>query len=545
MLRDKISRANREHILRKMGCRPFPHQAKVWAAFDGFLLDDVAAETFPCETVAGKPDLVPYFDLVKEIPAGFTDVLCSNDDGSWVERRALIDRPGGPATRCADLAAYKGGKSWGGGIFVASELIFPETLWDIVGTQYNTCTEEFNYVLEALFSEKGCNIPLEKPDYGGLYVVTSQNSPHTGRMRYVLSNGSHVEARSWDQSEALKGKQRDGYLYAEAYQFRGIYCFTTIKQNLDVRDGKALFATTPDDAWVEVLEELGHSEDPLHHKWFCLSGTRRDENPWTYDKGEMEADRHIMTREQHAIAYEGKTGQYVGTVFNYRRGERHFTCKTHPDWWKNPKGKPTPENLSLPDGVTVVGGADTGNFYAAGFVAFDRDGHAFVLSESCNYHYVAGQIERDEWMDPIKFYDTIKGNAAQYRARPAMLADKNSQFKADAFYHGVSLLPGTDPETRTEVARSYFQHDRIWIAPWLTILPYELEKQIFPPEESSSGAWRRMKKDDHCVDWLEHILASRSQGKTPQAAKREMFRDAFMRDRKATIKKIGGNPWAS
>ncbi len=249
-----------------MGMAPFPHQAAIWAALEGYDLMEVVTEKGPG-----------------------MDVMLSDRS---IQRRLLTPRAGGPARFAADLAAFKAGKSFGGAMFVAPELLVPGVSWDLVGSEYTSCEPEFEYILEALFGEKGYNLPLKKPNWAGVYAISVQNRPRAGVMVCRLSNGSQVEARSYERKEGLKGKKRDGYLGCEVYQLPGILWFTDIKQNLGPpKHGKMISCTTPDSAWLEIYHELG--QDPKATKWFCISGIPREENPETYDATEKEHDRKI------------------------------------------------------------------------------------------------------------------------------------------------------------------------------------------------------------------------------------------------------------
>ncbi len=534
--RDRLAPLFREQLLDITRKRPFPHQAAFWASLDGWLLTDKVVEQYDLPTL----DLDPYFEARSPIPHGTTDVFVWSADEAdpqyRIERRELTPRTDGNARFAADLASYKGGKSWQGGLVLAADLMVPGTEWDIIGMQYTICEPEFNYVADLLLGDDGLNLPVKGRDgfngrmpdgspYPSLWCTTYQNSVGVGRMKIALSNGSCLEAKSWESGEGLKGKERAGYLYAEAYQFGNIKPFATLKQNLQACDGKAIFATTPDDPWVDVLREMGESEMRQHRKWFCIGNVAREENPYTFDADEKEADASIMTREQHAIAWEGRLGTYVGSVFEYTRDQRIFTPQTHPDLFVNPGAEPTLENLYVPPTYRVVGGADTGTYSAACWAMFsDEDpATAFFIGEVCNYRYVATQIEQTSNYSMLNLYDDIKNVSDKIGARYVLYADPNSQFKNDAWVNGIRISKGSDkPEQRTERLRALFQHDRIFFAPWLKILPYECELAKYPPEETSTGRWRRIKERDHCLDGAEHICAIDPSGRPVKQGKQQL-----------------------
>ena len=491
--RDEIAPRIRRQLWDKLGMAPFPHQAKIWAALEGYDLTEVPGE--------GMSIMLPDRTL---------------------SSRVLQPRVGGPARFAADLAAFKAGKSFGGAMFVAPELCIPGVSWDLVGAEYTACEPEFGYILDALFSEKGFNLPLKKPNHPGIYAVSIQNRPRAGVMVCRLSNGSQVEARSYERKEGLKGKKRDGYLGCEVYQLPGIVWFTDIKQNLQELNGKMISCTTPDSAWLEIYHELG--ADPELPEWFCISGVSREENPETYSEHVKETDRKIMTREKHAIAHDGVLGQYVGSCYSYQRGQRVFTTETHPHLWKNLEAGSTRENCRIPLNWQIVGGGDTGSKYSSVVAAFSSDEkpHLFFLDELANYRYVATELEQDETMTLSNWYEGSRQRSLYWGGDGSFWVDHNSQMKIDAsISSGMTLLPArVGPEARTEIFREYFQHDRVWIAPWLEILPYEIEMARYPPKETSTGVWRRIKEKDHTLDPAEHIAAQRGRGSKVKAAKK-------------------------
>jgi len=293
----------------------------------------------------------------------------------------------------------------------------------------------------------------------------------------------------------------------EAYQLPGLECYTDFKQNLTRRNGYAYIATTPDRPWVKVFHERGH-DDPEFPNWQCVCGVARDINPYTFDAKAKAQDQRLMTREKFAIAYEGKLGEFVGSVYSYQRGQKVFTTKSHPQLWLDPSQPPTPENLAIPASWTVLGGADTGTFTSCTITAFDPGGTAYVLFEAPNYRYVGG---RHEWTDLSipEWAHLVTGVMRRFGVR-GLYADKNTQFRREFQHYGLTLF-GSDAgiEQRTEISREYFQHDRIVLAPWLQVLPYELEQAEWPEAESLAGKFGRLKKQDHTLDTLEHVLARR------------------------------------
>lgn len=469
-LRDAAAAAFRAAICEKMEIVPFFHQRAWWAATEGLVLLDV------------------------EDPQG---ALVRLPDSS-LHRYMLAPRPEGRARFVSDLGAFKVGKSFGSGLWAAGFGCLPNRRISLVGLEYDICEPEFSYLIEFLLSERGM----------GMKAKHVTNRPRSGDMFLELDNGTRYEARSWERKDSLKGKEIDAYVYCEAYQLPGIECFTSFSQNLRARRGFAVFPTTPDRPWVKQLHDLGHGADP---EFACVCSVGAESNPFTFDARAKERDKALMTREKYAIHYEGKLGDFVGRVFNYQRGDRQFTAGSHPELFD---GGDSRENLRIPEGWEVVGGADTGTFYSAGLVAFSPEGDAFVVEEFPNYRYVAGAPERDEDRTIPEWANSVVERTVRLGARPSFWADSNSQFKRELVNYDLSLLPSRfTRENRTEVAREYFQHGRIYLAPWLEILPFELENASWPDETTAAGRFERVKDRDHTLDWLEHVLCQRPRGR--------------------------------
>lgn len=500
--RNSIVAAFRERICERLEVVPFVHQREWWAATEGLTL------------MRGVKD-----------PNGVTVQLPDKSVETWM----VAPREGGHARFIADLGAFKVGKSYGQALFAAGFGAIPGARVNLIGSEYDICEPEFSYIIEFLLSEKGMNMK----------ATSYQNRPRDGKMFLDIEGGAQFVARSWERKDSLKGKEIDLYVYCEAYQLPGLECFTDFSQNLRVREGFATFATTPDRPWVEALHELGHGADP---EWHCTCSVGAENNPYAFDAKAKIRDEKLMTREKFQIHYEGKLGDYVGRVFNYARGERQFGPGTHPMLF--PRGGAGREDLSVPDGWEVIAGADTGTYYSAGIVAFSPDGEAFVLDEFPNYRYVAGEAERDESLTIPEWARWVTDAAQRYHARGGYLADKNSQFKKELANYGMALIPSTHPlETRTEITREYFEHKRIWFAPWLEILPFEIENAEWPEEATLAGKFQRLKKKDHTLDWLEHILSRRPRGRIGAKKRKRLWIEEFtgksLADRRPTRTHLG------
>lgn len=472
-LRNSLASAYRERICAKMGITPYVHQRRWWAATDGLVLHDV------------------------QDPTGVTVRLRDNSIQTWM----VAPRPEGVARFVSDLGAFKVGKSFGSALWAAGFACMPARRISLIGSEYDICEPEFSYLIEFLLSDRGM----------GMKAKSVVNRPRAGDMYLELDNGTRYDARSWERRDSLKGKEIDAYLYCEAYQLPGIECFTSISQNLRARRGFAVFPTTPDRPWVKELHQLGHGADP---EFCCVCGVEAEENPLTFDEKAKTRDQALMTREKFAIHYGGKLGDFVGRVFQYQRGDRILGPAFVPDLFKPDTVLSAPEFVDIPPNWELVGGADTGTYYTALLVAFSPDGDAFVIDEFPNYRYVAGVTERDEDITIPEWAARVTGRAAQLGRVRTWIADANSQFKKELIHYGITILPNkATRETRTEITREYFQHNRVFLAPWLTVLPYELENAAWPEEASLTGKFERVKDRDHTLDCLEHILSKRPTGR--------------------------------
>jgi hypothetical protein len=475
--RDLLISGFRERICERLQVAPFLHQREVWAASDGLEL-------------TGDLD-----------PDGVTVSLA---DKTQI-RVGTRPRAAGRAHFLADLGAFKIGKSFGVGLFAAAFAAVPGARVSLVALEYDVGEPEFSYICEFLLSERGMN----------LKAASLQNRPRDGKMWLDMPNGARFEAKSWERKDTLKGKEIDLYVYCEAYMLPGIECFTGFSQNLRARNGYAYFPTTPDKPWVKELHQLGwnHHGPAADPQWHCTCSVPADVNPFTFDATAKIRDEKLMTREKFEIHYNGQLGDFVGHVFNYQMGQHTFHAGTHPALFQ---GGTSREHLTIPSHWEIVCGADTGTFYSALAVAFDPDGNAFVIDEFPNYRYVAGEPERDENLSIPHWAAGVRKRLYQLKARPNLWADPNSQFKGELRNYDLHLLPAAVPvEARTEIAREYFEHGKIFLAQWLRALPFELENAAWPEEASASGKFARVKDRDHVLDPLEHVLARRPIGRRP------------------------------
>lgn len=188
----------------------------------------------------------------------------------------------------------------------------------------------------------------------------------------------------------------------------------------------------------------------------------------------------------------------------------------------------------LPPNWNVLVGGDTGTYMSSTIVGFPPDSFdAYVLYEQPNYRYVGGEPE----LLDISIPEWSKRLLQEYRrfvpgaSRLTMWLDENSQFKTELRrYHINARGNRRKLELRVEISREYFQNRRVFLAPWLTVLPYELEHATWPDDTASSGRFERLKVNDHTLDCLEHVLSRRPKHITQTAKKKESLLDRLRRE---------------
>lgn len=188
----------------------------------------------------------------------------------------------------------------------------------------------------------------------------------------------------------------------------------------------------------------------------------------------------------------------------------------------------------LPPGWKFYMAADTGTYMSAVFIAFPPDSmDAFVLEEFPNYRYVGGEIELLGYSIPEWARDVVECWRRYVPGKTKLkgLCDENSQFKHELRNYDIHLRGNPIKlETRVEISREYFQNQRIHLAPWLAVLPYELEHAVWPDDTNSAGRFERLKEQDHSLDGVEHILSQRPRNKAITKQKQESFTERFLRE---------------
>lgn len=318
--RDQLVTTFRREVYTAINFSWFAHQAEWQLASEGWTLLSV------------PPTDGDHFVLVQV--ADPTDTNFVNEGRKQRTHklpRKIVLRPFGVAHHLANLAAYKGGKSYGGAAFLTGFAILPDAHVQLIGAEYATSEPEFTYLCDFLCSEPPVGMNFKHKQL----LMDARG----GRMRLQLASGALFECQSWENSKRLKGRRIDCYYWAEAYQLPGMMTYNSVSQNLREKLGYSVWTTTPDEPWVEYLHRKGHAGGPESDPdWHCTCGVDASVNPFTYDQRARDRDdpdkNGIMTRERFAIAWQGKLGTFVGRVYNFARGEKQLSPLAFPMIWR-------------------------------------------------------------------------------------------------------------------------------------------------------------------------------------------------------------------
>jgi hypothetical protein len=178
---------------------------------------------------------------------------------------------------------------------------------------------------------------------------------------------------------------------------------------------------------------------------------------------------------------------------------------------------------------------DTGTYMSATFTAFPPDSiDGFVVEEFPNYRYIGGAIELlggtvgsvpgwSRWvLDSYRKY-------VPHKTRLHAWCDENSQFKTELRNYGI-IAQGNKRklELRVEITREYFINRHAHLAPWLSVLPWEIEHAVWPDEASSAGRFEREKDNDHTLDTIEHTFSRRPRHSSQVTGKKQSFVERWM-----------------
>lgn len=208
---------------------------------------------------------------------------------------------------------------------------------------------------------------------------------------------------------------------------------------------------------------------------------------------------------------------------------------------------------SLPSDWELIGAADTGTYMSAVFVAICPDPYCVLaLAEFPNYEYISNELELTgisvpEWARWVH----RSWNHLRPATKVKLWADLNTQFRAELQHYDIHLMPNLrGPELRTEIAREYMSSrgedgrpNRALLAPWLKILPYEIEHAKWPDETTGAGKFQRIKQNDHTLDGWEHCLSRRPRARHLRKEEKKSFLQRMLDQYgRPDRQRIGGDP---
>lgn len=173
----------------------------------------------------------------------------------------------------------------------------------------------------------------------------------------------------------------------------------------------------------------------------------------------------------------------------------------------------TRAHLKLPDSTHFWLGAYVGRFSSAVILALIPNYPVLVVEEIPNYHYVGdGEIELAglttvEWGElVVRTWRDFAGKDSKCSA----WVDPDTEFTKEMQRCKLRLKRNLHhgPELRVEVTREYFHDNKIFLAPWLTVLPNEISRARWPPEESSAYKIRA-EGQDYTLSALEQVISRR------------------------------------
>lgn len=201
----------------------------------------------------------------------------------------------------------------------------------------------------------------------------------------------------------------------------------------------------------------------------------------------------------------------------------------------------TRDHLRLPASTEYKLGAHVGRFSSAVILALIPQYPIFVVEEIPNYHYVGdGEIELAglttvEWGElVVRTWRSYAGNDARCSA----WVDPDTEFSKEMRRCKLRLKRniGHGPELRCEVTREYFHDNKIFLMPWLTVLPGEISSAQWPPEASSAYKVRATGRD-YTLLALEQVICRRPVATPPQIQQKPHWIQAKIADARAFNRK--------
>lgn len=202
------------------------------------------------------------------------------------------------------------------------------------------------------------------------------------------------------------------------------------------------------------------------------------------------------------------------------------------------------EHLQLPAHTEYLMGARLiGRFYSAVILAAIPEYPVLVVSEIPNYHYVGdGEIEL-AGMTPVEWAETVVREFRSFagkNARCSAWADEDTEYDPDVrrrskLYLKLNIKRG--PELRTSTAREYFQENRVFLMPWLKVLPYEIGRARWP-DEAAKAYQVRATDHDYTLSAFEQAISRRPRGTQVVTRTARNFLEKLRMERNISARKV-------
>lgn len=184
-----------------------------------------------------------------------------------------------------------------------------------------------------------------------------------------------------------------------------------------------------------------------------------------------------------------------------------------------------------------------GRFYSAVVLAAIPEYPVLVVAEIPNYHYAGdGEIEL-AGMTPVEWAESVVREFRSFAGKDARCSawvDPDTEYDPDVrrrskLYVKPNMKRG--PELRTSITREYFQDNRVFLMPWLKILPYELGRARWPDEVAKSYQVRAV-DHDYTLASLEQAISRRPKGTEVVAQKATSFLEQLRVSRNIQARKF-------
>jgi hypothetical protein len=303
----------------------------------------------------------------------------------------------------------------------------------------------------------------------------------------LLNNKSTIALKGADNQDSLRGVSIAYAVLDEYASMKSDVWLEIVRPMLLDTNGRALFIGTPkgkNHFWELWLKGMRAEEG--YKSWQFKSA----DNPYIAS-AEIEEAQQQTTERIFRQEYEAQFEDYVGLIYP------EYSAKVHlidpmllPEHWER---------------IAAIDPAISGTT-AALFGAVDESGALYLYAE---YYAVNKRVN-----EVVKDLKSINNNT-KFLIDPAALVNQNAGF---SLYHEytdngiVPILANNDVDGGINRVAEYFKHSKIKIFRHLTNFQNEIERYHWSEErETLSGMMKPKpyKKDDHLMDCMKYIIASR------------------------------------